>query len=345
VKQKYFIEQFLTEEYMHGGITCVDAEKVFLANGFEPVLFPYHHSYSIKAKIGRLYFLLKSLFRIRKGSVVIFITPVYARMNKLLVTRLARKKDVQLICFIADINGIKDGNDDVLQEEIRFYKHFRYFIVHNDKMTEWVHANIAADAVTRAVEFFDFFTKPVNLERNLSFDIVFAGNLEKSPFLRDLHLLKASNPSLHFHLYGPGKTDAMTAQDNVTYHGAEKPYDLPPKLTGSYGLLWDDGTIDKPGGSLGHYMQFISHHKLSLYILSKLPIIVPAVAASAPLIEKYGIGFSIDSLYEIEEKIKRISPGEFQQMQKNMIPLAEKISGGKCLGNALDEMLKNLSDL
>jgi hypothetical protein len=342
VKRKYFIEQFLSEEYMHGGITCVDAEKVLVSKKFESILFPFHYSYSFKAKISRLYFLLKTFFVVRRGSIVVFISPVYAKMNRLLVNLLARKKGIQLICFIADINGIKDGDDAVLQKEISFFKQFRYFIVHNEKMSEWIYKNISANAVTTTVEFFDFFTKPVILEREFSFDIVFAGNLEKSPFLEDLHLLSANNTLLHFHLYGPGKTEAMISQKNVTYHGVERPYDLPAKLTGSFGLLWDGESIDKPGGSLGHYMQFISHHKLSLYILSKLPIIVPATAASAPLIEKYKIGFAIDNLHEIEARIKKISPDEFTQMQMNMYSLAEKISRGECLGNAIDEIMKQL---
>jgi hypothetical protein len=342
MKIKYFIEQFLGEEYMHGGVTCVDAEKVLLVKGFEPVLFPHHYNFSLKAKIGRLVFLLKMLFTLKRGSVVVFISPVYAKMSKLLLNLLRRKKNIEIICFIADINGIKDGDEKVLENEISFFQQFRYFIVHNEKMKEWVYKNVSVNSVVATVEFFDFLTKPLTLQRDPSFDIVFAGNLEKSLFLDKLHLLGSNNSSLHFHLYGPGQTKAMLAQKNVTWHGVEKPYELPAKLRGSFGLLWDGDSIDKPGGSLGHYMKYISHHKLSLYILSKLPIIVPATAASAPLIEKYKIGFAVNSLYEIESKINALSVAGYQQMQINMHPLAEKISKGECLGNAIDEIMKLL---
>ena len=51
---------------------------------------------------------------------------------------------------------------------------------------------------------------------------------------------------------------------------------------GSFGLIWEGDSIEKPSGSLGRYIQYISHHKLSLYILAKLPIIVAASAATAP---------------------------------------------------------------
>lgn len=335
--KKYFIQQYLQEEYLHGGVGGTDAERILLAKGFEPVFFPFHHEFSLRAKISRFWFLIKTFFAIKKGDVVVFLFPVYANMNRLLLKWL-RQKDTRLICYIADINGLKDGNDELLKEEIEFFRQFSYFIVHNDKMKEWVHARVSAHCKTASVEFFDFLTKPVNRQPGISHDIAFAGNLAKSSFLRDLHLLEANGPSLHFHLYGAGQDAEVLAQGNVTYHGTEKPYELPGKLEGSFGLLWDGDNIDKPGGALGNYMRYISHHKLSLYIISGLPVIVPAFAASAPLIEKYEIGFAINSLFEIEERIKKLSPEMYRKMQLNMQPLAEKISRGECLGWAIDDV-------
>jgi hypothetical protein len=340
VGKKYFIQQYMQEEYLHGGVGGVDAEKILLAKGFEAVYFPYHTSFSWWAKTRRFGFLVKMFFTVRQGAAVVFLFPVYARMNKLLLTLLRKKRGIRIICFIADINGIKDGNKQLLANEINYFRQFRYFIVHNEKMKEWLLREVCADCSAAAIEFFDFITKPVTLQEDISFNIVFAGNLEKSSFLEKLHLLSSNNSLLHFHLYGEGQTNTILAQKNVTYHGVEKPYDLPAKLKGSFGLLWDGDAIDKPGGSLGHYMQYITHHKLSLYILSKLPIIVPATAASAPLIEKYKIGFAINNLYEIEDKIKKLPVAEYQQMQNNMQPLADRISKGECLGNAIDELMK-----
>ncbi|MDP4264235.1 MAG: hypothetical protein Q8941_17025 [Bacteroidota bacterium] len=340
MEKKYFIQQYLQEEYLHGGITCVDAEKVFLAKGFEPVLFPYQQDFSLRAKIGRIIFLLRTFLKIKNGSVLVFIFPVYARINKLLLNLLMKKKGVKIICYIADINGIKDGDGAVLKKEISFFRKFNFFIVHNEKMKEWLYTNVSPHCLAEAVEFFDFFTQPVLRERHLSPDIVFAGNLGKSTFLENLHRLTGKDTGLRFHLYGPWPTDAMLSQKNVTYYGVEKPYELPAKVNGSFGLLWDGDSIDKPGGSLGHYMQFITHHKLSLYIMSQLPIIEPATAGSAPLIEKYKIGFTINSPDEIGEKIKNLSENEYRQMQVNMRPLAEKLSKGECLGDAIDKLMK-----
>lgn len=337
-QKKYFIQQFIKEEYLHGGVGGTDAEKILLSKDFEPVIFPHHHQFSLKAKVKRIFFLFKMLYVIKKGDTLVFLSPVYARMNKLLLTWLAKAKNVQIICFIADINGIKDGDEKLLEKEIGFLKQFRYFIVHSDRMKEWVNRNISVNSTIVTIEFFDFLTKPVTPQSVPSFEIVFAGNLEKSTFLRELYLLEASDPSLHFHLYGAGIAE-LPLQKNTTWHGIKKPYDLPGRLNGSFGLVWDGDSIDKPAGSLGNYMQYISHHKMSLYILSKLPLIVPATAASAPLIEKYRIGFTVNSLYEIGEKIKNLTAAEYYDMQNNMAPLAERISRGQCLGNAIDEIM------
>jgi hypothetical protein len=329
----------MQEKYLHGGIGPVDAEKILSSRGFHPILFPYHHSFSLKAKLARIIFLFKMFLAIKKNSVVFFLHPVYARMNMVLLKWL-NKKNVRIVCYIADIDGIKDGNEMLLKEEINFFRRFKYFIVHNASMRDWLYKNVSGDCNAVMIRFFDFPAEPFPGQRHLSFDVVFAGNLAKSLFLEKFHMLGKREPSLQFHLYGPGQTNNMLSQNNVTCHGVNDPYSLPSKLKGSFGLIWEGESIEKPSGSLGHYIQYISHHKLSLYILAKLPVIVAASAATAPLIEEYQIGFTIDNLYEIEEKIKNVSQGKYLEMQANMEPLAKKISDGNFLNDAIDEVMK-----
>ena len=339
--KKYFLQQYLQEQYVHGGVTNVDAEKILLADGFEPIFFPYHYDFSIKAKIGRLFFLIKELIRIKNGSVVVFLFPFYAVLHKLFI-RLLRLKKVTLICYIVDIDGIKDGNKHLLKQEVRFFQKFRYFIVLNASMERWLKEQVPG-SVAAPVHFHSFLTNPAIRPRDRSFHIVFAGNLAKSPFLEQLYLLKSTSPDIRFDLYGPDPTDRMIRQENVAYRGVEKPYDLPGKLNGSFGLVWEGDSIDKPEGSLGNYIQFITHNKISLYILSGLPIIIPASAGTAPLVESYQIGFAVNNLYEIEEKIQGITIEKYREMQRNLKPIAEKVSTGQFLTDAVNEIMKRLN--
>jgi hypothetical protein len=339
IGKKYFVQQYMQEEYWHGGAGFADAERIFLSRGFQPILFPYHHSLSLWAKLTRMIFLFKMFVTIKKNAVVFFLFPLYARMNVMLLTWLKRK-NVRIVCYIADIDGIKDGNEKLLREEVVFFKRFRYFIVHNARMKEWLYKNVAVDCDAAMINFFDFLAEHFSGQRLLSCDVVFAGNLAKSSFLTKLHLVEKSGGDMHFHLYGPGQTNVILSQSNVTWHGVEEPHSLPAKLKGSFGLIWEGDGIEKPSGSLGHYIEYISHHKLSLYILAKLPVIVADPAASADLVREYKIGVTINSLYEIEEMIRNIPESEYMEMQSNMETLAKKISKGYFLNNAIDELMQ-----
>lgn len=337
-KEKYFLQQFIQEEYLHGGVGGSDAEKVLLGMGFKPLAFPHHHKFGLGAKIARFYFLARTLLRIRNGSLIVFLFPVYATMARLLLNALSGKKGIRCICFIMDINGLKDGDEQVLREEITMLKKFRYFIVHNEEMRTWLLKHVSGQALSSTVEFFDFLASPANISRAVSREIVFAGNLAKSGFLKNLPLLATSQPQLRFNLYGPGMFALDESFSQIRYFGVFPPHELPSRLEGSFGLVWDGDSVERPSASLGHYMQFITHHKLSLYILAKLPIIIASSAGAAILVKKYSIGLTIDSLFDLEQTISRVSLEEYRQMQENMTMLAERISRGKFLQEALEQL-------
>jgi hypothetical protein len=340
MNNKFFIQQYSADRFFHGGIGYADAEKILMQKNFEPILFPCYNNFSMGAKVNRLFYLLKVFSRVNKGSQVIFLFPVFAKMNQLLLRLLRLKKGIKVICFIADIDGIKDGDKKLLEQEIIEFKRYRYFIVHNEAMRQWLLGHVSPTTI-EPIEFFDFLANPFIKNRKKSKQIVFAGNLAKSEFLEKLFLLKSMMPELHFKLYGPGCSDVVSSQENVSYMGIEPPQELPVILEGSFGLVWDCDSIEVPGGSLGNYMGYISHHKLSLYILAGLPLIVPEMAASAPLVKMYQIGITINSLFEIEDRINSLPAEVYQQMQDNMRPLAKKISNGNCLGEAIDRLTRN----
>jgi hypothetical protein len=332
--KKYFIQQFDQQEYMHGGVTCVDAEKVLLKLGFKPISFPHHHNFSLSAKMGRLFFLLKMIVSAKRRSTVAFLFPVYARMNWLLL-RILRLKGVKLVCIIADIEGMRDSDEDLLKTETRQLRQCRYFIVHNDKMKSLI-SQIVPGSTCQPLFFFDFLTDPLPIQRTKTNTIVFAGNLEKSKFLLQLDQV---NSPIQFNVYGPGIPEKIIGYTNVQYGGIHKPYAMPGIVQGSFGLIWDGNSIESCTGGYGTYLHYNSQHKLSLYILSSLPVIVWEEAATAELVKEYKIGFTINSLHEIAGKINSLSDDEYRQMQINMRPLAEKISKGECLGVAITQLM------
>jgi hypothetical protein len=340
-RKKYFIQQYMLQEFLHGGVGGSDAEKILLSKGFEPVLFPGQYSFSLKTKIARFFFLFKMILHIKRGGIIIFISPVYAKMNRLLL-KLLRLKGVKAVCLIADIEGLRDNDKNLLQIEIQQYGRFSGFIVHNNQMAAYLEQYVP-HAFFSTLGFFDFLVAPLkDKQRTKDTTIVFAANMVKSGFLEKLHLIHDTNPDLIFNLYGPGITETITRQQNVNYLGVFKPAELPAILQGAFGLIWDGESIDTCAGSYGEYLRYNSQHKLSLYIISSLPVIVWEGAATAELVKQYKIGLTVSSLHEIGNKINLLSEAEYRQMQFNMRPLAERISRGECLGDAINEIMKRI---
>jgi glycosyltransferase involved in cell wall biosynthesis len=145
--------------------------------------------------------------------------------------------------------------------------------------------------------------------------------------------------TLFINLYGPGISDEMLKINRVVYKGLHHPYSLPPAIEGSFGLIWDGDDVETPGGSLGNYMHYINHHKLSLYIVCNLPVIVHENTGSAELVRKLNIGFTVQTLFEVEDRIAKLSEDEYGLMVQNTRELANEITSGNCLKKAISEIL------
>jgi hypothetical protein len=339
----FFISEHAYQELIHGGVGPVDIETILIQQQAIPIRFPYHFDFSVKAKIVRFIYFLKICVQIEPGSVVIFQHPLYARLDKLLIRFLRLRRFKRIICIVDDIDGLKTGNNTLLQKEMSFFRRLNYFILHNASMLQWFksfHPEVTASLLVA----FDFLTKGKTYQRQKTNEIVFAGNLQKSGFLEKLDEWLEPNSSLHIHLYGPYVTDRMLISKRVTYKGFYHPYILPDILLGSFGLVWDGDGIEEPSGCLGKYMQYINHHKLSLYIVSNLPVIVHENTGSASLVRQFNIGFTVKTLFEIEEKINALSENEYQIMVENTRSWANDIASGNCLQKALSELLGKIEE-
>lgn len=337
----YFISEHSNQLFFHGGIGLKDIENILQSNNATAIRFPFQFDFSIKAKIARIGYLVKMFFAIRNDSVVFFQHPLYARMNKLLLKMLRFKKRVGVICLVADIDGLKDGNEALLKREMHLFRQHKYFIVHNPNMQAWLQS-FHPSAICSFLHCFDFLAKNNNYKRSKNNCIVFAANLQKSRFLEKLHTWLEKNVSLCINLYGPHCTDAMLINKNVAYKGLHHPYALPDLVEGSFGLIWDGEGLEQLSGSLGNYMQYISHHKLSLYIVCNLPVIVHEKAGSAQLVKDFNIGFTVNSLFEIEDKINKLSEEAYDTMVHNTYHLGKGITSGNNLQQALTEILEKI---
>lgn len=244
-----------------------------------------------------------------------------------------------MICLICDIDGLRDGDKQILQKEISMLRKYKYFIVHNTQMQKWLNMHVK-DNRSVILNLFDFLASPELKKRSLSYTVVFAGNLSKSRFINKLDQLFESSPNLKFFIYGNKDGVISDSAENVSYKGVFEPYSLPSLTQGSFGLVWDGDSIEQCTGSYGSYLQLNSPHKLSFYILCGLPVIVWDKAATASFVTGNRIGITISSLFEMENKINAISETDYQNMRSNMHALANKISAGEYLKNAVKEIIE-----
>jgi len=338
-RKTYFIQEYLLEKVFNVCLGNVDLEKMLLQHGVAAIFFPCHFEFTLKAKIIRFCFLLKTLFTLPKGAVVFFQYPYYSGMTKLLLMLLHLfHKSVRLVCILTDINGYKLNQPQVLQYEIQLFRRFHYFIVHNSAMQQWLNEYVPGKPSVQ-LEFFDYLAPIPPVQAAQGNDIIFAGNLAESGFLEKLHEVTERCRNISFQVYGGPYPDKMQQSERVQYKGIFEPYQLPAHIKASYGLIWDGEEVDSVSGSTGPYMRYISHHKLSLYILCGLPILVWDQCGAASLIRQYNIGITIGNLFEIEEKIAAVSPSSYLEMQRNTRQLAEKIASGGCITAAYRQIL------
>lgn len=330
------------EEFFHGGIGPADIERILVQEGATPLFFPCHDDFSFKAKWARFRYLLRILLTIERGAVVFFQYPLYARMHFLLL-RLLRtfRKQVRIVCLPFEINGLKYGDPQLLEWEKRYFACYRNFIVHNGPMQAWFDAHVPGRLITQ-LGLFDFLTAPVTAARQPAPTVAYAGNLSESGFQYQLHQLCRHNDQPLFLLYGLPAVDNACLPPHVVYKGAYAPYELPSRLEAAYGLVWDGESVDEVTGSFGHYMQYISHHKVSLYILANLPLLVYEKAGTAGMVREKGIGITFRDLHEISDKLKQVTPEAYQTMCDNMRPIARALAAGGHLRGALYGLLEKM---
>jgi hypothetical protein len=204
-------------------------------------------------------------------------------------------------------------------------------------MQQWLQAQMPQAAIAQ-IQFFDFLIKPALVTRKKDTHLIIAGDLQKAAFIQKLGAL----PSLSFSVYGAGYSPNNKFPENTAYKGKFPPYELVHHLEGAFGLVWYGPDIESFTGSYGSYLTIITPHKLSLFIMAGIPLIVPASSASAILVKKYGIGCTIDRLSDIENVINNMTGDEYQKMVENTRPLAVKLSQGHFLKEALQQLEKTI---
>ena len=157
--------------------------------------------------------------------------------------------------------------------------------------------------------------------------------VKKTPRLSDVAIKTERSVKLkdikavHFDLYGVHLNEDILAS-NITYHGAFPPDEINNQLYSGFGLVWDGSSIEKCDGNTGEYLKYNNPHKLSLYLVSGIPVVIWKEAAEAKFVEEHGLGITVNSLDELGEKFASLSEEEYFEMVKNVAVVSNRLKNG-----------------
>lgn len=340
--KKYQILEIRNTELNTAGSKAVDDANVIAEScGYKTITVKCRSTIdpSLKERVLRYvtpgYSWLSAARKVQKGSIV-FVqhNGKTSQLFREFFIRIIKRRNCKLISLVHDVEPLRFGawKGDYGSTELRQLKTYSdKIIIHNNKMKQFFLEQGFEESKLITLEVFDYLTD--NTTQNVREDndhVVIAGNLDsgKAPYLKDLNKVI----DINFGLYGPNYNQEGS---NIIYYGSFPPEQLPSILKGKYGLVWDGDTIETCDGATGRYLRYNSPHKISLYTVSRIPIIIWDESAMADFVLENGIGITVHSLFELSGKISSVSDDEYNKMKKNIDLVAADLINGQHLKTAL----------
>lgn len=274
------------------------------------------------------------LWKLKTNDVVIYQHPMYGvRVSNCLIPLLKKCKNIKFIAVIHDLESLRKGIQGVIEDnettntiaDTELLSKFDKIISHNSKMTNYLEGIGIKKENLVDLEIFDYLD-PSEMKEKTEDGVVIAGNLAKGKSSYIYKLIE-KKPGFKLNLFGPN-FNIEELPENVKYYGSLTPNELPQKLVGKFGLVWDGDSLDTCGGNTGNYLKFNNPHKTSLYLASGIPVIIWKGAALAEFIENNNVGFTVNSLSEIEIVLKNISANDYSLMKANTMEVGKKLREG-----------------
>lgn len=330
--RKLYIQEISESSLNAGSKARNDCDIILSELGYQPILF-YRSEDSRKRKRQNWQNPLKLACRILTSSCCVLQYPYYLLKHpEYDYKTMLRFYHGRLECIIHDIKGLRNGSGTIEDELCYILQKADAIYVHTPKMKEILikRANIQASKI-KVLFLFDYLTdSAVQTNNPHGKDIIFAGNLNKSPFIGSLDKIPGN---INFNLYG-AFSDYIKESRNCRYLGKFFPDDI-SSITGSWGLAWDGNSLDTCNGPAGEYLRINSSHKISLYLAAGKPVIIWEESALKDFIVQNHLGITVKSIYEIETKIDALSNDELNIICKNVSEISLKIRSGYFLKKGL----------
>lgn len=244
------------------------------------------------------------------------------------------------ILLVHDLDGLRYQNMEVQDKEINVIKQFKYIIVHNEKMKEFLISKGVDKDSLYVLELFDYLVnngKEGNDKKNeTESEFVFIGNLskEKCPFI---YQFEDGDLKYNINLYGINAEEDCLNK-NLIYKGSFEPEDL-GCVEGKIGIVWDGNKVDTERiDCFKNYTRYNNPHKLSCYMACGKPVVVWSQAAVADFVKKENIGYVIDSI----EDINNIDFSTYNEKKENAKRIQTKVIHGEYTKDIIKTIIEKI---
>jgi hypothetical protein len=281
--------------------------------------------------------IMKYVFSVRRDDVLLLQYPVKKYFS--FICTVARLRGAKTIALIHDLGSFRRKKLTVNKEMTRLM-HADYVIASNSVMRQWLLDQGYSHPIGQ-LGLFDYRSPEWNNSESPSqpVSLVYAGGLamRKNAFL--LQMAQKDLPYM-LHIYGnrdglPGMKD----NEKMVFHPFMPADEFIRTIDAHYGLVWDGDTTDSCTGDFGEYLRYNSPHKASFYLRAGLPLVIWREAAIAPIVEHEGIGLCIDSLENLDEQLRHVTPSQYATMRSHAQRMAQRLNSGSFLMEAIDHAI------
>jgi len=234
-------------------------------------------------------------------------------------------------CLVHDLEMLR--RPDLARREARTLGRFDVVIAHSEAMATVIRAEVPGVSVV-VLEAFDFLGSPPPLERTVAPTCLYVfGNLsrDKAGYLYEID---TSPSSAAVEIYGPN-CDSELLPPGVRWNGLLDPRQPDLGAVKGFGLVWDGESSTTLAGPFGDYLKYNAPHKFSLYLALGIPVVVPAAAAVAPVVERYGLGACVNSVEEAARFVETCPESDWKRMLDAVDEVRRRVTTGEFLASAL----------
>ncbi len=268
---------------------------------------------------------------VQEGDVVIIQTPTWNQMTfeYTLVQRLRRYRDVKIALWVHDFTPMEfDGQLSHVPEAIEYYNQADLLILPSARMRDKLIGWGLKTPKILIQEIFDFVIDFKLRKPTFQRKLYFTGNPVRFPFVQDWHC------TIPLELYSTTKPNPDA---NVHYQGVLNNDELLFEMSGGgFGLVW-------PQQSEYDYYAYNLPLKCSSFLAAGIPVLVKKNLRCAEIIERYGLGRTIESPEEASDIVQSMTEQEYEETVQRIIKFNRMLRSGwftrKILTDTVYELL------